>query len=279
MTVLSASPMELTSGQQLHFETFGFLQKRQAIGERRLNAILQDYHRTINSQELRLPANEVGEPPAFVASCMSDASPSVIELATSEETLGLTERLLGHPVVCVHAFAYQRSQDTRWHSDNIDARYRGLKLYLNLDEVDEDSGALRVIVGSHQDQMRHALIPRRYQVAEQKFGLAAHQLPAKVLSSQPGDVSAFDLRVWHAVCGSKARRRVVELTYYQLPQTPSERAGFVDQMRAHQSQARTSGANYYPQRWRSAGGCRHQRGLQVLAELDLLETRSSRTAP
>jgi len=261
-----------TIGQQRHFETFGFVQVQQVLGENCLDALVQDYRRAINSNDLRLPFNELGQAPAFVASCMSEASPSVIDFATGEDTLDLAEALLGCPVVCVQAFAYLRSEDTRWHSDNIDASYQGLKLYLNLDAVDADSGALRVIVGSHHDLMRGNLIPKRYETAEQQFGLAADRLPATILSSQPGDVSAFDLRIWHAVCGTRTRRRVIELTYYQIPETTSERAAFVAQMQAHQRQARMSGTSYYPQSWRSAGGPGHQRGLEVLAELDLLET-------
>ncbi|MHC2255729.1 hypothetical protein ACVILK_005421 [Bradyrhizobium embrapense] len=261
-----------TTAQQLHFETFGFVQVRQVLGDICFSALVQDYGRAINSSDLRLPFNELGQAPAFIASCMSEASPSVVDFATGEHTLNFAEALLGRPVVCVQAFAYQRSEDTRWHSDNIDANYRGLKLYLNLDAVDADSGALRVIVGSHHDLMRGSLIPRPYETAEQQFGVAADELPATILSSQPGDVSAFDLRIWHAVCGTRTRRRVIELTYYEIPQTSSERAAFVAQMQAHQRQARISRTPYYPQSWRRAGGPGHQRGLKVLAQLDLLET-------
>lgn len=275
-------PLRLTAmaaEQRRHFKTFGFLQTRQVLEETHLDAIIRDYHRVMSSKNLRLPFNELGQLPAFVASCMTEVSPSVIGLATSEDTMSFTESLLGHPVICVHAFAYQRSEGTRWHSDNIDAKYRGLKLYLNLDAVNAENGALRVIVGTHHKWMRHNLIPKRYQTAEQQFGLAADQMPATILSSQPGDVNAFDLRIWHAVCGSNAHRRVIELTYYEVPKTASERAGFIAQMHAHQCSARMRGVSYYPQSWRGAGGPRHKRGLEVLAELDLLETGPSEEGP
>jgi hypothetical protein len=263
-----------TTGQQRQFVTFGFVQLRQVVGEICFTALVRDYRSAISSNDLRLPFNELGQAPAFVASCMSEASPSVVDFSTREDTLRFAEALLGRPVVCVHAFAYQRSEDTRWHSDNVDATYRGLKLYLNLDTVDADSGALRVIVGSHHDVMRGALIPPAYETAEQQFGLAADQLPATILSSKPGDVSAFDLRIWHAVCRTRRHRRVLELTYYAIPVTSSERAAFVGQMQAHQHQSRMSGTCYYPNSWRSAGGPGHQRGIEVLAELNLLETGS-----
>jgi len=270
--VLPTRLPRVTSGQQRHFDAFGFVQMRQVLAEKCLNTFIQDYRRAISSSDLRLPFNGLGQAPAFVASCMTEASPSVVDFATGDDTLELAEAFLGRPVVCVHAFAYQRSEDTRWHSDNIDARYQGLKLYLNLDAVDADSGALRVLVGSHHDQMRRKLIPKRYETAEQQFGLAADQVPATILSARPGDLNAFDLRIWHAVCGTQTRRRVIELTYYNIPETLSERAGFVAQVQAHQRQARVSGTSYYPKTWRSAGGLGHQRGLKVLAELDLLET-------
>ena len=257
--------------RQRHFGTFGFVQVRQALTKSRLKSLVEDYHRTMDTNELRLPINELGQAPAFVSACMGYASASIVDLATNEQSLVFAEALLGGPAICVQAAAYQRSGDTRWHSDNLDARYKGLKLYINLDPVDENSGALRVIVGSHLEQTRRSLLPKRYEAAEQQFGLAADQLPATILSSEPGDLSAFDLRIWHAVCGTRSLRRIVELTYYKAPQTPSERAGFVAQMLAHQHQARISGSSYYSGFWRSSGGPRHQRGLQILAKLDLLE--------
>lgn len=272
---LKASPARLaiaTIGQQRHFRTFGFLQRRQVLDNASFDAIVQDYHRAMRSDDLRLPFNELGQLPAFVASCMSEASTTIVDLATHEETMILAESLLGRPAICVHAFAYQRSEDTRWHSDNIDATYQGLKLYVNLESVDANSGALRVIVGSHRDGIRRNLIPGRYETAEQQFELAAAELPATVLTSQPGDINAFDLSIWHAVCGSRTHRRVIELTYYQAPESARERSGFVAQMQAHQHQSQLSGTTYYPHVWRKAGGPRHQRGLDVLAEMGLLET-------
>lgn len=147
-----------------------------------------------------------------------------------------------------------------------------MKFYLNLDAVDADSGALRVIVGSHHNPLFSSLLPDRYQTVEERFGMTPEQLPAAILTSQPGDLNLFDLRAWHAVCGTQTSRRVIELTYYQIPETALERTGFVSQMLANQRQARLSGTHYYPKRWLCAGGPQHRRGLEVLAQLDLLET-------
>lgn len=279
---MSGQPTHLPAvapDQQRHFRTFGFVQMRQVLGQDHFTALLKDYDKAINAGDLRLPLNELGRPAAFVASCMSEASPSVVELATCEATLNFVGTLLGELAVCVNAFAYQRSESTRWHSDNIAGSYRGLKLYLNLDEVGAESGALRVLAGSHQDPMCSALIPKRYEMAEQQFGLSADLMPAAILSSEPGDLSVFDLRVWHAVCGSRSRRRVIELTYYEIPQTPAARAGFVAQMRAHQRQAYMNRTPYYPKFWRGAGGPAHRRGLDVLSVLDLLETSAGADGP
>ncbi|MGO7482955.1 phytanoyl-CoA dioxygenase family protein [Rhizobium ruizarguesonis] len=262
-----------TPGRQRHFKIFGFAQIKAALEADLFEALARDYHVVMSSRDLRLPFNKFGEPPAFVASCMTEASPSLIDFTTGDDTLAFAESLLGGKVVCVQALAYQRSADTRWHSDNTDARYQGLKLYLNMDSVDENGGALRVIAGSHQEVLRRELIPHRYEKAEQQFELLDTQLPATILSSRPGDVTVFDLRIWHAVLGTLGRRRVVELTYYKVPETTDEREAFAEQIQAHQRQARLSGNHYYPAIWRRAGGQRHQYGLRVLAEMSLLETR------
>jgi hypothetical protein len=261
----------VTAGQKRHFTVFGFVQMRGVLHAEMLTALSIDYDRVIGSRDLRRPFNELGQPPAFTAFCMSDASPCVLDLATNDATLEFAAAFLGVPAICVQASAYQRSGDTRWHTDNVDLDYQGLKLYLNLDPVDEKGGALRVLPGSQHDALRRALVPPPSMLVEKQFGLASDQLPAAILTSDPGDVNVFDLRAWHAVCGTMSRRRVIELTYYAVPETASAREGFVTQMTANLRQARLSSGPYFTRSWRQAGASSHQHGLQILGDLGVLD--------
>lgn len=270
--MIDSSP---TEGQVNHFRAFGFVQLERCIDGAAFGTLVEEYERALSPSSGRLPFNLAGRPPAWVASCMGERTPNIAGLALSERALALAERLLGGPVICVQASAYWRSEDTQWHSDNPGLDYEALKLYINLDPVDGGSGALRVVPGSHRDPLRTALAPGAGERLEDAFGVAADRLPAVALCSRAGDVSAFDLRLWHAVCGSGRKRRVVELSYYGDPTRPSSRQGFIQQMRANQRGARLAGEPYFPAFWRQAPGARHQRGIRRLAELGVLDSGRS----
>ena len=66
-----------------------------------------------------------------------------------------------------------------------------------------DSGALRLIPGSHKKALHDAL---RENLNE--LGLEICDVPGYVCKSEPGDVVAFDMRCWHASWGGSEDRRM-----------------------------------------------------------------------
>jgi hypothetical protein len=129
--------------------------------------------------------------------------------------------------------------DTSWHSDtDWSGKMRGkpprlfYKLALYLDPVDTNSGALRVIPGSHRFGDRfaedlHAVIRR----PEEHLGLSGDQVPAITLKSNPGDVVIFNQSLKHSSWGGSNRRRMFTInctahyTDAELPLLQNEGAG------------------------------------------------------
>ena len=103
--------------------------------------------------------------------------------------------------------------DTGWHSDGYGTRpVLSIKMAFYLDPVDRDSGALRVIPGSHRkgepfaDDLDHILKTGR-------FGVNPEEIPAHVLRVTPGDVVVFNHSIKHSSFGGSNRRRMFTINF------------------------------------------------------------------
>jgi hypothetical protein len=101
--------------------------------------------------------------------------------------------------------------DTYWHSDlyNADFKYRHIKILFYLDPIDAQSGALRVIPGSHLFGDKFANQLERYVWEHDKnYGIDKESVPSITIPTRPGDAIVFDYRLKHATCHSGAHRRM-----------------------------------------------------------------------
>jgi len=124
---------------------------------------------------------------------------------------GVFESLLGQEYLYRASEGNIFTGDTYWHSDlyNADFKYRHIKILFYLDPIDADSGALRVIPGSHLFGDRFANQLERYVWEHDKYyGVGKTAVPSVTLPTRPGDIIVFDYRLKHATCHSGARRRM-----------------------------------------------------------------------
>ena len=105
--------------------------------------------------------------------------------------------------------------DSMWHSDGYGSRpVLSIKMAFYLDPLTRDTGALRVIPGSHRvgepfaDAMEHGLHREGT-----SFGLAPDQVPATVLDITPGDLVVFNHSIKHASFGGSHRRRMYTMNF------------------------------------------------------------------
>jgi hypothetical protein len=100
--------------------------------------------------------------------------------------------------------------DTGWHSDGGWPRpiiYYKMALYL--DPLTRETGALRVIPGSHRYGEGYAEeIHQLVRESEEQWGICGSEVPAMVLETHPGDVVVFNQGTKHSTWGGGDRRRM-----------------------------------------------------------------------
>jgi Phytanoyl-CoA dioxygenase (PhyH) len=93
-----------------------------------------------------------------------------------------------------------------WHTDTGHA-VSSVKVVAYLEPLTADTGALRVLPGSHRLDER-VLSPVMYGPAfrsEDSWRRAIGQVPCHVIETVPGDVIVFDEHLWHASIGGRHR--------------------------------------------------------------------------
>jgi len=113
---------------------------------------------------------------------------------------GLAEQLYGEDALgCVSNINRYIGDDTGWHPNTGNAQVKHhceIKFAQYLQPIGAESGALRVIPGSHKQPFHNEL--RRNL---DKSGLSIPDVPACVCEPEADDVVAFDLCDWHASRG------------------------------------------------------------------------------
>lgn len=107
--------------------------------------------------------------------------------------------------------------DTPWHSDGYDGnRIPSIKVAFYLDPLTRDTGAIRVIPGSHRcgEGFSEAL-QAQVRDSVQSFGIAPEQVPCAVLETSPGDIVVFWHNTKHAAFGGSKRRRMFTMNFYE----------------------------------------------------------------
>jgi hypothetical protein len=117
--------------------------------------------------------------------------------------------------------------DTPWHSDSPwleSGRTAGwCEMLVYLDPLSAETGALRVVPGSHRVDDEYAndvhagifddTAARPAQPAD-TWGVSAAEVPAVVLPTQPGDVILLNHMTAHASFGGGARRRLMTSVFF-----------------------------------------------------------------
>ena len=123
---------------------------------------------------------------------------------------------------------------TRWHSDGGWPRpivYYKLAFYL--DPLNEDTGAIRVMPGSHKYGDKYAeLLQAQLREADENWGISGNQVPAITVETDPADVVVFHQGTKHSSWGGGNRRRMFTIncsprhTEDQLPILRKEVSAF-----------------------------------------------------
>ncbi|MEI7468846.1 MAG: phytanoyl-CoA dioxygenase family protein [Chloroflexota bacterium] len=108
--------------------------------------------------------------------------------------------------------------DTRWHSDGYGGRggLKHIKIAFYLDPLTRDTGALRVIPGSHRiGDVFSEQLQRDAAKSEDIWGISGNQVPALALETQLGDVLVFNHDIKHSAWGGSTHRRMFTMNCCQ----------------------------------------------------------------
>ena len=130
--------------------------------------------------------------------------------------------------------------DTRWHSDgDWSGKMRGkpprpfYKLAIYLDPLERNTGALRIIPGSHRYGDRFAeSLQETLKDSQETLSASGADIPAFALETAPGDVAVFNQLLKHSAWGGNTRRRMFTInctcryTDAEIPYLHNEIRGF-----------------------------------------------------
>ena len=107
--------------------------------------------------------------------------------------------------------------DTRWHSDGYSGdRIPSIKIAFYLDQVTRDTGAVRVIPGSHRCGEVYAdTLQGEIGESQEKWGVAPDEVPAIVVETEPGDIVVFWHNTKHSAFGGTSRRRMYTMNFFE----------------------------------------------------------------
>ena len=210
----------LTEQQITHFQTSGFLILRDAFSPDELELINAEFERGLTAAYRHAPFDGARR---HWVQMMGPETPFFAALLEDPRFCEAAEQFYGEDVIGMGSAANRYISNTRWHADTGSIDQYGVKFAHYLQPVDANSGALRVIPGSHKNPLHDEL---RHHSECQGMSLLDPILdvPAYVCESEPGDVVAFDLRLWHASWGGHTDRRMCTLVYYNNPRTAEEEA-------------------------------------------------------
>ena len=217
----------LTESQRVQFEAFGFTLLRGLLTPDELRTAGAEFD--VGLARARAETEQRGIRKQLNWSNLGPDTPFLGSLLEDARFLGSAERIYDQEVVGFYANANSFDSDrTEWHPDTSNLVRRGVKFAFYLQPLDEQTGALRFIPGSHKEPLHSDI--RKIGLKESnkgiidKEGLDIDEMPGYAARSQPGDVIAFDNRVWHASWGGGLDRRMCSVGYFAAPVTPEEEA-------------------------------------------------------
>ncbi len=206
----------LSDKEQLHYRTFGFVLMRQLFTADELETLNAEFIQALEAAYRHLPFD--GSTRHWVT-MLGPTTPFFAGLLEDPRLCSVAEQLYGDDTLGIVADANRYVGDTRWHPDTHSFHQFGVKFAFYLEPVGPESGALRVIPGSHHQPLHDEL-----RESMETLQLKIPEVPGYVCASEPGDVVAFDLRTWHSSHGGSDDRRMCTCVYYNNPETAEQEA-------------------------------------------------------
>ena len=203
---------KLTSFQLAHYKTFGFIQLKGILQDDELKTINSEFAKGLEAAHKYNP--NVGASAQLQWSNLKPEFPFIASLIEDSRICGVAEQLIGDDAIPVFSNSNRWVTNTPWHPDTPYVDLKGVKIACYLQSVRSDSGALRFVPGSHKPEFNEevsALLKRS--------NPDLNDVPSYVCDSDPGDIIAFDNRLYHAAIGTSEDKRQLTMNFVETPKT------------------------------------------------------------
>jgi hypothetical protein len=206
----------LTEQQRAFFETFGFLCLPQALAAD-IGWIIEEFEAAWRD---RPEVKHDGSQRTIFPQSFITSRPRLSSIIEHPLVNGILDDLLGVGWTSYGGDGNFYSGDTGWHPDCGHWREktitRHIKVAFYLDRLTRETGALRVIPGSHHfgdayQRLVHQNVCGR---SWEALGVHGPDVPAAALEIVPGDLVVFDHRLQHASFGGSQRRRMFTINNF-----------------------------------------------------------------
>lgn len=213
--------MMLSEKQITFFQTFGFLKLPGLFAENvqdlteQFEAVFREHESDVvhwvhetHENRLRRFLPQATEKSTYLASLLDDS-----------RIQGVAISLLGKGYDFCGSDVSIYDCGTTFHQDGTDVSVRqdklNVKMALYLDEVDQSSGAIRVIPGSHHRGDKFFRVLTQNWLKPETLNMTTEEFPATIVPSSPGDLLLWDYRLMHATAYSGNQRRMLALEFVQ----------------------------------------------------------------
>ncbi|MBI3920426.1 MAG: phytanoyl-CoA dioxygenase family protein [Armatimonadetes bacterium] len=205
----------LADQQAAFFDRFGYLSFPGLLSDR-IERIIEEFEAVWSGHG----GGHHGKPHEGAArSCLVpfiDQSEYLSSLLDDPRILGIAARLLREDFNYMGSDGNYYVGDTPWHSDGWHTDLLHVKIAFYLDPLTRDTGALRVIPGSHLPGDRFAdRLQSDISQCQQNWGLNGDAIPAVAFETEPGDVVCFNHNTKHAAFGGSQTRRMFTINLSQ----------------------------------------------------------------
>lgn len=199
--------MQLSKEQIDFFETFGFLKFPQLMADR-LDWMIDEFTKTFPADNKHDGTKRTCIVP-FIDQRMC-------VLLDDPRIEGIGAALLGEDFNYMGSDGNYYTGDTGWHRDGYHEKYKHLKIAFYLDKLDGNSGALRVIPGSHRLHDSYSEnLSVKMRDPKASWNISGDSVPAYVLDVTPGDVLVFNHNTFHSSWNGNTNRRMFTINLCQ----------------------------------------------------------------
>jgi ectoine hydroxylase-related dioxygenase (phytanoyl-CoA dioxygenase family) len=210
---------KLTPQQITFFDTFGFL-KFPGLMSDRIEEITDEFESVFKKNGGNFNGKEHNFRKTSTIVAFLGHSEKLASLLDDPRVREITSSLLGEDYNYLTSAGNKYVGSTGWHSDtSMDKPWPGnlksINLSFYLDPVSRETGALRVIPGSHfiGDQFTELLKAAFKKDLADLWGIGRDEVPSITLEARPGDLLVFNNYMKHAAFGGGNNRRVMLINF------------------------------------------------------------------